>query len=181
MLKSIAITLIGPDRPGLVNLVSDTAARHGANWLDSHLVNLGGQFAGIVHFHVPETELDTLIADFQGLSASGLQLSHAIGNLDSDTASATTGGTDPHPARMLMLEVTGPDHAGIVQGISERLATRNVSIDSFDSRSFSGSMSGEALFEAHARLRVPADLSDAALHDALADLSDALMIDIESA
>ncbi len=169
MLKSLAITLIGADRPGLVSLVSEVAARHGANWLDSHLVNLGGQFAGIVHFHVPTTAVDTLIADFRELESAGLQLSHALGNIE----------TGADTARLLTLEVTGPDQAGIVQGISVALAAQGVSLDSFDSRSFSGSMSGEALFEARATLRVPPAVSEEALHIALENLSDGLMVEID--
>lgn len=170
MLKSLAITLIGADRPGLVSLVSDIAARHGANWLDSHLVNLGGQFAGIVHFHVPTAEVDTLLADFRQLESAGLQLSHAIGTIE-DASDDTR--------RVMTLEVTGPDHAGIVQGISVALAELGVSIENFDSRSFSASMSGEALFEAHASLKVPPGTTPDTLYAALESLSDGLMVDIE--
>jgi len=53
MMKSLVVTLIGPDRPGIVSLVSERAQGFGANWAGSRLASLAGQFAGMVHFEVP--------------------------------------------------------------------------------------------------------------------------------
>ena len=45
MKTSLILTLIGPDRPGLVSVVSACAGAHGANWMESRLARLAGQFA----------------------------------------------------------------------------------------------------------------------------------------
>ena len=45
-MNSLVLTLIGPDRPGLVERVSDVVASHGGNWLESRMAHLAGQFAG---------------------------------------------------------------------------------------------------------------------------------------
>ena len=52
MKTSLILTLIGPDRPGLVSAVSAGAGAHGANWMESRLPRLAGQFAGVVRLEV---------------------------------------------------------------------------------------------------------------------------------
>ena len=60
MSKSLVLTVIGRDRPGIVNRISDVAQRFGANWAGSRMAGLAGQFAGIVHFQVPEDKVGPL-------------------------------------------------------------------------------------------------------------------------
>jgi hypothetical protein len=59
-MTSLVVTLIGPDRPGMVKAVSDKATDHGANWADSLMANFAGQFAGIVHLDVPPARCEAL-------------------------------------------------------------------------------------------------------------------------
>ncbi len=47
-MADLVLTLIGPDRPGLVEAVAEPIAAHGGNWLESRMAHLAGQFAGIV-------------------------------------------------------------------------------------------------------------------------------------
>jgi len=51
------LTLIGPDRPGLVESVAARVAAHGGNWLESRMAHLAGQFAGILRVEVPAERL----------------------------------------------------------------------------------------------------------------------------
>ena len=53
MFTHLVLTIIGTDRPGLVQLVAGRVADHGGNWLESRLCHLGGQFAGIARVEVP--------------------------------------------------------------------------------------------------------------------------------
>ena len=46
------MTLIGPDRTGLVEAVARAVAGHGGNWLESRMCRLGGEFAGILRVEV---------------------------------------------------------------------------------------------------------------------------------
>ena len=43
------LTLIGPDRTGLVEAVAERVVARGGNWMASRLAHLGGKFAGIAH------------------------------------------------------------------------------------------------------------------------------------
>ncbi|MEZ4248051.1 MAG: ACT domain-containing protein [Polyangiales bacterium] len=48
MTRSLVLTVIGPDRPGIVDLLSRTVNDAGGNWLESQMSRLAGQFAGIL-------------------------------------------------------------------------------------------------------------------------------------
>ncbi len=45
MQRMLVMTVIGQDRPGLVDSVAELVAAHGGNWLESRMSRLGGQFA----------------------------------------------------------------------------------------------------------------------------------------
>ena len=49
----LVITLVGPDRTGLVESVAQAVASHGGNWLESRMCRLGGEFAGILRIEIP--------------------------------------------------------------------------------------------------------------------------------
>ena len=49
---SLILTVIGDDRPGLVERLSSVVSQHQGNWLESSMSHLSGKFAGIVRMHV---------------------------------------------------------------------------------------------------------------------------------
>ena len=53
MQRLLVMTVIGRDRPGLVDSVASLVAEHGGNWLESRMSRLGGHFAGILRVEVP--------------------------------------------------------------------------------------------------------------------------------
>ena len=50
------MTIIGPDRTGLVESVARVVAEHGGNWLESRMSRLGGEFAGSCASNCPRTK-----------------------------------------------------------------------------------------------------------------------------
>jgi methionyl-tRNA formyltransferase len=167
--KPLVLTVIGNDHPGIVNLLSDVAQRYGANWVDSRMANLVGQFAGIVHFEVPDQNAEALASALNGLVSSGLHVAIAIGD-----ASAR-----PIAQRIVRLELTGNDRPGIVRDLSGRLAGRGVSIEELYTEVVSAAMSADPLFRVKARLAVPEELSDAELKRELEALATEMMVDFE--
>ncbi len=119
MSKSLVLTVIGKDRPGIVNRLSDVAQRFGANWAGSRMAGLAGQFAGIVHFQVPDEKLEPLATALRGLASADLVVVIA----ESDA------GAVPAPQRIVRLELVGNDRPGIVRDLSGCLANRGVSIE----------------------------------------------------
>ena len=71
----------------------------------------------------------------------------------------------PRVARVLALELIGPDRPGIVRDVSQALAERGVGIEELETEVVSGSWSGESLFKASARLqRAPHGVDGVAAH-----------------
>ena len=169
MTTSLVMTAIGPDRPGLVKLLSDAAERYGANWAESRMASLAGQFAGMVHFEVAAENAEPLEAALRELQDAGLRI-----------VIARSGG--PHAAvasRKVNLELVGHDRPGIVRELSEALAANGVSIDELHTQVASAAMSGGHLFKVKARLAVPQSLSDGKLKAALESLTNEMMVDLE--
>jgi glycine cleavage system regulatory protein len=169
MLDSLVVTVIGPDRPGLVSLISDRGRAHGASWDESRMASLAGQFAGIVHFVVPHDQAAALTAALQQLEANGLRVTVVAGDVIEEAPGSRT----------LELELVGQDRPGIVRDISRALAELGISIRELETEVSSAAMSGEHLFTARAVLQVPRDIATASLRGVLEALANELMVDVE--
>lgn len=163
---SLVLTVVGVDRAGLVTAVSDVALAHGANWAESRMARLAGQFAGIVHLQVDPAREAELRAALRALDAVGLKIDVAVGS------------ADKRPGRSVILDVVGQDRPGIVREVSRTLAARSVSIDELDTSFESGSFTGETLFRARARLHLVGETSVDDLRASLEGLANDLMVDI---
>lgn len=166
-MRSLVMSFIAPDRPGLVGLVSTTIADHGGSWQESAMSRLGGQFAGILIIQVPAAERQPLIDALHKLEAQGLSISiEDSEGMASDAGQAVT------------LELVGHDKPGIVRDISRTLADMQINVHRMQTALTSGSMSAEQLFTARAEIRVPATTSLEQLQDRLEAIAADLMVDI---
>ena len=168
MTTSLVVTLVGPDRPGLVSALSDKAVEFGANWADSVMSNFAGQFAGIVQLEVRLENRDALIAAIRSLESPEMRISVAQGG--------STG--KPGSTRRLKLDLVGHDRPGIIHSISSQLARRQISIEKLETHIVSGAMSGEQMFQMNAQLVVPLSLDTDELRQGLESLANELMVDI---
>ena len=82
MTTSLVFTVVGSDQPGVVNLLSDVAQRSGANWAASRMASLAGQFAGIVHFEVPDQNAEPLASALPRTRFLGTARRHRNGRLE---------------------------------------------------------------------------------------------------
>jgi glycine cleavage system regulatory protein len=169
----LVLTAIGPDRPGLVSALSSIVATGGGNWLDSRMARLAGQFAGIVLVAVAVDKADALTAALRQLEAEGLRLvvEKGLGAHESSRAGGDR----------MKLELLGHDRPGIVRDVSRVLADMKVSIDELETHHGSGSFSGEAMFKAHALLRLPQGLEPERVREALETLANEMMVDLNPA
>jgi glycine cleavage system regulatory protein len=169
MRDTLVLTVIGADRPGLVEALAERISAAGGNWEASHMARLGGQFAGIVQVTVDRAAVDAVVAALRGLDAVGLQV----------TARPSGAGAPAAPAgERVRLELTGDDRPGIVRDVSRVLAERGVNVEELASEVGSAPMSGEPLFRAHATLRVPAGVALGELRGELEALAGELMVDL---
>ncbi len=167
MSSTLVLTVIGTDRPGLVEALSDTVARHGGNWLESRMAHMAGKFAGILRVSVPPAEAEPLRAALTSLASAGLSVVVEPGDAG-----------EPEPCHRMRLELLGADHPGIVRDISRALAERGINVEELDTETVSAPMSGEPLFRATAELQAPASLSIDELRNKLEELAQDLMVDI---
>ena len=168
MQRSLVMTVIGQDRPGLVESVARLVTEHGGNWLESRMSRLGGQFAGIVHVEVPAENEKALSSALLNLSGSGLNV---VVNADQSSIPPVTG-------PLSLLEIVGQDRPGIVRQISQALADFGVNVEDLETECGSAAMSGEMLFKAHARLSIPANCDVNELRRKLEKIAADLIVEI---
>jgi glycine cleavage system regulatory protein len=164
---ALVLTLIGVDRPGLVEAVSEAVLRHDGNWLESRLARLAGKFAGVVLVSVPESEVDALSADLAALSEKGLRVAVEPTSEESDLRS-----------EVLQLEIVGHDRPGIVKEIAQLLASHGVNVEDLTTHATSAPMSGYVIFQARARLSVPPGLDVEKLTRSIEEVANDLMVDV---
>lgn len=170
-MTDVVLTLIGPDRPGLVEAVAEIIAAHGGNWLESRMTHLAGMFAGILRAELPPEKSAAALKALGGLEARGLRV---VAEAVPRTAAGAAAG-----ARSMELELIGLDRPGIVREISQLLAASGVNVEELTTNRQSAPMSGEMLFRAHAHIHLPASADAAALRVALERLASDLMVEVK--
>lgn len=165
---SLVVTVMGPDRPGIVNALSERAQRFGANWALSRMANLAGEFAGMVQFDVPRDNAAALTEALRALESTGLKV--AVARRD--------GSETPAGFRGMTLELIGTDRVGIVSGLTKLLAERGISIERLHTEIAHGSAAGPSTFKVDAHLQVPQALSVDAVQQELEALASEMMLDI---
>jgi glycine cleavage system regulatory protein len=133
------------------------------------MTRLGGQFAGILRAELPPERADAAKNALAALGRKGLQVVVAA------VPRAETGAA----ARTMNLELVGLDRPGIVREISQLFATSGINVEELTTNRTSAPMSAEMLFEARARVHVPAATDLAALRAALGRLANDLVVEIK--
>lgn len=169
-MATLVLTVIGNDRSGLVDALAGPIADNNGSWDRSHMARLGGQFAGIVVVTIPSANVNSLTSNFETLKAQGLlDVRVAIASSDEEVADSS----------LITLHLVGRDRPGIIREISNALATRRVSIEELETATNSAPMSAEPIFEATATLRMPSQMAVDELRDALEDIANELMVDLD--
>jgi len=167
-MADLVLTLIGPDRPGIVEAVAEPVAAHGGSWVESRMAQLAGQFAGILRVEVPDDRAAALVAALRGLEGKGLHL----------VVEATPRPPEARERRPLDLDLVGLDRPGIVKEISRVLADGGVNIEELVTDRVDAPMSGERLFRTRAHLSVPRGTDAAKLRSALEKVASDLSVEV---
>ena len=166
-MKTLVLTFIATDRPGLVESLSEAVTAAGGNWLESRMAHLAEKFAGIARVDIPDDREAAFRQALTALESQGFTLT-----VETTAVPGTAAGT------VFNLELLGSDHPGIVHDITQCLAERGASVEEMEPSLHRAPMGGDMLFQAHARVRLPSDLGEDALREALEDLAGALMVDL---
>ncbi len=167
MRKSLVLTVIGDDRPRIVEALAEQILAAGANWEESQMAHVAGKFAGLLRVSVEEDRAGELSARLRTI-ADGLTV-----------VVEEAGGPPAVEGRPLRLELVGNDRPGIVRDISRALAAQHINIESLETGVESAPMTGDLLFRASALVRVPPTVTLDALRGELEALADELMVDLD--
>src|SRR5262245_26720403 len=141
---SLVLTVLGADRPGLVQSLARVVAEHGGNWVESRMAHLAGQFAGILRVEVDADQAEALAQALRALATTGLE---SIVHPD-----VTVTPADRTP--LVKLDLVGQDRPGIVREISRVLVAQGVNVEELHTECVAAAESGQSLFRATARLRL---------------------------
>lgn len=167
MRQNLVLTVIGDDRPGLVEKLATVISAHGGNWLESSMSHLAGKFAGLLRVEIDgERAAQALIAQLSALPELRVHAER------SDPPAA------PAAGRRFVLSLVGHDRIGIVREVSAVLARHAVNVERLTTSTASAPMSAETLFNASAELlAAPGFASDELQHD-LERISSDLMVEV---
>ncbi len=168
MARTLVLTFIAKDRPGLVDALSTAVAQAGGNWQDSRMAHLAEKFAGIARVEIPAAKVDELKGALTALEEEGFHLT------------VEEAAEPPPPSGpTLDLELVGQDHPGILREITHCLAECGASVEDMETDIRSAPMTGGTLFHARAQVRLSGRVDQAGLRGALEALANALMVDID--
>ena len=169
------MTVIGADRPGLVQMVAARVADHGGNWLESRMCRLGGQFAGILRVEVAQGRRDELVNALRTLEVDGLRvIIHAEGATgDRARGNVSAAGV------LATIELVGQDRPGILRSVSSVFAAHGVNVEELASERVNAPMDGGVLFQAKATVFVPANVKLSAVRTDLEKIAADLMVDLK--
>lgn len=163
----LVLTILAPDRPGIVKSLSETIAAHGGNWLESRMARLAGHFAGILRIECPDDQADALVGALEAIELVSIQ--------------ATREESEPTPAAdILRLEVYGNDRPGIVRELSAAIAATGANLEELHTALESAPMAGHPIFHARGTVGLPRGLAAEVLIGAIEDLGEDLSVSIET-
>lgn len=169
MKQHLVFSLLGRDRAGLVNRVTDVLTSSRANLEDSRMATLGGEFAMMILCSVDSAATEALVERMDAAARElELLLTHKL--------------TDPRAPRpgqtTLEVQVRGADHEGIVHELVHHMVGHGVSVDTLESKLVNAPYSGVPQFEMTMLVSAPASLSTDGLREQLQTLGDGLNVDV---
>jgi glycine cleavage system regulatory protein len=167
----LVLTIIGPDRPGLVELVSKTVAEHQGNWESSRMARMAGRFAGILQVSVPDEHADRLVAGLGALESNDLRV--VVERAAADAAAPVAG-----PGQLLRVELVGNDRPGVIRDVSAALAHRGINVELLATECSAAPMTGGMLLKVTAQVRAPVDLPIASLRHVLEERASDFMVEV---
>jgi len=164
-MQSLVISIMGKDKPGLVDALAKCVYKHEGNWQGSSFAHMAGMFTGFVEVHVSNDNKQSLIDALDAIKDMSVQ-------------SVAVGSSEKSNNTKLTVDVMGNDKTGIVQELTSVLNQFNLNILTFASHCESAPNWGSLIFKAKAEIAVLAGFDDGALQEALESLANDLVVDI---
>lgn len=167
MKSFLVLTLLGTDRPGIVNSLANIVATHGGSWLESRMARLAGQFAGIARIECPPDAVEALLQALGPQCIPGL----TVQVVREDAP-------EPELRRTLIADVVGNDRPGIVRELTAAIARAGGNVEELTTGLESAPMTGQTMFRAHGVVSIPEETQTSILIAAIESLGGDLTVDL---
>ena len=166
----LVVTILGPDKRGLVAEVTETIAESNANIVESRMMRLGGEFAMMMMLSLQSEQRDECNQTLESFEAKGMEVfvkETDLSRLDKFK------GFVPYE-----VSVWGADHEGIIHAVAEYLAEKHIQFEDVETEVTNAPITGTPLFSMKAEIAAPPTITLHDLREHLDDLSDELGVDI---
>ncbi|GAA5218003.1 glycine cleavage system protein R [Corallincola platygyrae] len=161
MSAQFMVSIMGPERFGLLKQLAEKTHALGGRWLDSKTNHLGGQFSGLLKVEVP-------IENAPALKAELSELEGYLVNIN-EVANTDAGAT-------LNVSYDANDRPGLVSDITHVLTDQGVQVEHMECHRVGVAELGTNIFTAQMKLRLPNDMEPAMVTAELESLdSDAVV------
>lgn len=160
-MPALAVTAMGPDRPGIVVAVARVLHERGGNIEDSAMTILGGRFSVVL-----------LVDGDDDAAALQAALRDATAELGLELHVAPAGEAQEAGAATHLLSVYGSDHPGILAGVAGALADVGANVTDLSSRLIGST--DEPVYALVVELSTD---DEAAVRDAVDEVADSLGVD----
>ena len=168
-MKSILISVLGDDKPGLLDSLSEIIVSNDGDWVESNMSTVEAKFAGILRVNVPPKNAKKLIKELTS-SKLGLQI-----------ACEETAPVRLSDYKSYNIELIGQNHVGIINKLSHVLSNDlKANVEGIKTEVIDSSMSGEQLFKAQITLHLPKSVDERLIKDKLELIADEMMVEIYS-
>lgn len=168
-MKSILISVLGDDKPGLLDSLSEIIVSNDGDWIESNMSTVEAKFAGILRVNVPAKNAKKLIKELTS-SKLGLQI-----------ACEETVPVTYSDYKSYNIELIGQNHVGIINKLSHVLTYElQANVEGIKTEIIDASMSGEQLFKAQINLHLPKSIDERLIKDKLELIADEMMVEIYS-
>ena len=168
-MKSILISVLGDDKPGLLDSLSEIIVSNDGDWIESNMFTVEAKFAGILRVNVPSKNASKLMKELTS-SKLGLQIACE------ETAPVTFS-----DFKSYNIELIGQNHVGIINKLSHVLTYElKANVEGIKTEIIDASMSGDQLFIAQISLHLPKSIDERLIKDKLELIADEMMVEIYS-
>ena len=168
MSQLIVLSAIGTDRTGVVHDISKVILSCGGNIEESRMTMLGAEFAVLMLVSGNWHTLNRLERGLEKLAGDD-KLTFAI---------RKTGERPTSNDRMpYVVDVVSLDQQGIVFGLANFFASRDIEIADVATRRYSAAHTGSAMFAVQMAVNVPSSVHIAQLREEFMEMSDRLNLD----
>ena len=159
------MTVLGPDRPGLLAKLAETIDAHGGSWFESRLARFAGHFAGILRFDCHDEQHDELLGALNQLDNLSIQVVREV-----DVPERVT--------KRLSFDILGNHRPGFMKQIATAITKVGGNIEELSSERDLCPKAGHILFRAVGTVDVVEDFDVSEIVNALEALGSDLSVSV---